>query len=125
LNSKDLLIIIGAVVLAIGAVTAFVGGLGEVGYIQCVANSGTACTSTGSPQYITVFLANSEMLSVGLSVALIGAILIIGGSITSYLAKLTGELKTIMTPTRICPKCGTQAALTAKFCPSCGNKLIE
>jgi zinc-ribbon domain len=119
------LIIIGALVLAIGAVTSLVAGFGEIGYIQCIANSGPSCTSAGSTQYVTVFLANSETLSVGLTVALIGAVLIIGGSITSYLAKLTGELKTIMTPMRICPKCGTQAALTSKFCPSCGNKLSE
>ncbi len=125
MNSRDLLIIVGGIILAIGTVTSFIGGLGEVGYIQCIANSGIACTSTGSTQYVTVFLANSELLSVGLSVALIGAVLIIGGSITSYLSKHTGEMRTIMTPTRICPKCGTQAAMTAKFCPSCGNKLSE
>lgn len=119
------MLILGAVVLAVGSVTALVGGLGENGYIQCIANSGPACTSAGSPQYITVFLANSELLSVGLSVALVGAVLIIGGSITSNLGKLTAELKAIMTPTRVCPKCGMQAVLTAKFCPSCGNKLTE
>lgn len=125
MNPRSLLLIIGALVLAIGAATSLVGGIGEVGYLQCIANSGASCTGAGSTQYVTVFLANSELLSVGLSTALIGAVLIIGGSITTYVGKLTGELKTIMTPMRICPKCGAQAALTATFCPSCGNKMYQ
>lgn len=65
------------------------------------------------------------MLSVGFSVALIGAVILVGGSITSYVAKLADELKTSMTPLRVCPKCGMQVAGTAKFCASCGNKLGE
>ena len=123
MNLRSVLLLIGAVVLATGAVASILGGVGEVGYLQCIGNSGTSCTSTGSTEYVTVFLANSELLSVGLSTSLIGAVLIVGGSITSYVGKLGGELQTIMAPMRICPKCGTQAVLTAKFCPSCGNSL--
>src|SRR5712692_8685828 len=79
---------IGAIILAVGAIIALIGGYGEVGYIQCIASSGAACTATASTQYITVFLANSEMLSVGLSIVLVGAVIMIGGSITNYLARL-------------------------------------
>ena len=116
---------IGAIVLTIGAVLALIGGYGEVGYIQCIASSGAACTAAASTQYITVFLANSEMLSVGLSIVLVGAVIMIGGSITNYLARLGDELKASMSPTRLCPKCGAQVAGTSKFCQSCGNKLGE
>ncbi len=116
---------IGAIILAVSAVVSLIGGYGEVGYIQCIASSGAECTATASTQYITVFLANSEMLSVGLSIALVGAVIMIGGSITNYLAKLGDELKAGMSPTRLCPKCGAQVAGTSKFCQSCGNKLGE
>ncbi len=108
-----------------GAVVALIGGVGEVGYIQCIASSGSACTATANTQYITVFLANSEMLSVGLSVVLVGAVIMIGGSISNSVAKLSDEMKAAMSPTRICPKCGAQIALTSKFCQSCGNKFGE
>jgi hypothetical protein len=64
LLQKNRLFEIGALILAVGAVFALIGGIGEVGYIQCIASSGSACTATASTQYITVFLANSEMLSV-------------------------------------------------------------
>ena len=74
---------------------------------------------------ITVFLANSEMLSVGLSLVLVGAVIMIGGSITNYLARLGDELKASISPTRLCPKCGAQVAGASKFCQSCGNKLGE
>jgi hypothetical protein len=116
---------IGAIILVVGAVVALLGGSGEVGYIQCIASSGAACTATASTQYITVFLANSEILSVGLSIVLVGAVIMIGGNITNYLAKLGDELKATMSPTRLCPKCGAQVAGTSKFCQSCGNKLGE
>ena len=116
---------VGVIILVVGAVFALVGGFGEVGYIQCIASSGAACTATASTQYITVFLANSEMLSVGLSIVLVGAVIMIGGSITNYLAKLGDELKASISPTRVCPKCGAQVAGTSKFCQSCGNKLGE
>jgi len=102
-----------------------IGGYGEVGYIQCIASSGADCSATASTQYITVFLANSEMLSVGLSIVLVGAVIMIGGSITNYLARLGNQLKVSMTPTRLCPKCGAQVAGASKFCQSCGNKLGE
>jgi hypothetical protein len=122
---KNRLFEIGAIILVIGAVVALLGGYGEVGYIQCIASSGAACTASTSTQYITVFLANSEMLSVGLNIVLVGAIIMIGGSITNYLARLTDELKASMSPMRLCPKCGAQVAGTSKFCQSCGNKLGE
>ena len=116
---------IGAIILVIGAVVSLIGGYGEVGYIQCVASSGAACTATASTQYITVFLADSEMLSVGLSIVLVGAVIMIGGSITNYLARLGDEMKASMSPTRVCPKCGAQVATSSKFCQICGNKLGE
>ena len=116
---------IGAIILVVGAVFALIGGYGEVGYIQCIASSGSACTATASTQYITVFLANSEMLSVGLSFVLVGAVIMIGGSITNSIARLSDEMKASMSPTRLCPKCGAQVAGSSKFCQSCGNKLGE
>ena len=114
---------IGAITVAVGAITSVIAGIAEVGYIQCIANGGSACTGAGSTQYITVFLANSDMLSVGISVALIGAIVMIGGAISGSVAKLGEELKASMAPTRLCPKCGTQVGLTTKFCPNCGTNL--
>ncbi len=122
---KNRLFEIGAIILVVGAVFALIGGYGEVGYIQCIASSGSACTATASTQYITVFLANSEMLSVGLSIVLVGAVIMIGGSITNSIARLSDEMKASMSPTRLCPKCGAQVAGSSKFCQSCGNKLGE
>jgi len=58
-------------------------------------------------------------------VVLVGAVIMIGGSITNYLARLGDELKASMSPTRLRPKCGAQVAGTSKFCQSCGNKLGE
>jgi len=72
LLQRNSLFEIGAIILVVGAVVALIGGIGEVGYIQCIASSGSACTAAASTQYITVFLANSEMLSVGLSIVLVG-----------------------------------------------------
>src|SRR6266516_2325626 len=92
---------IGAIVLAVGAVASIIAGYGEVSYLQCLPAGGSACST--DTQCFTVFLANSEMLSVGLS----------------------NELKTSMSPTRLCPKCGAQVTGTSKFCQSCGNKLGE
>jgi hypothetical protein len=114
---------IGAIILAVGAVVSLIGGYGEVSYIQCLPSGGSACAT--NTQYITVFLANSEMLSVGLSIVLVGAVIMIGGSITNYLARLSDELKANIVPTRLCPKCGAQVAGTSKFCQNCGNKLGE
>lgn len=104
-----------------GAIASVVGGLGEASYYQCIATSGTACT--GNTQYFTVFLANSDVLNVGLSVVFVGALLMIGGSITNSIAKLSDEMKASMSPVRLCPKCGAQIAGTLKFCQNCGNKL--
>jgi len=114
---------IGAIVLAVGAVASIIAGYGEVSYLQCLPAGGSACST--DTQYFTVFLANSEMLSVGLSIVLVGAVIMIGGSITNYLVRLSNELKTSMSPTRLCPKCGAQVTGTSKFCQSCGNKLGE
>jgi len=114
---------IGAIIVAVGAVASLIGGYGEVSYIQCIASSGSACTASGNTQYLTVFLANSEMLSVGLSIVLVGAIIMIGGSITNYLAKFSDELKTTISPMRQCPKCGAQVSGTSKFCQNCGTGL--
>jgi ribosomal protein L40E len=116
---------IGAIILAVGAIISLIGGYGEVGYIQCIASSGSACTAAASTQYITVFLANSEMLSVGLSIVLVGAVIMIGGSITNSVAQLSDEMRATMSSTRVCPKCGAQVSLTSKFCQSCGNKFGE
>ena len=114
---------IGVIILAVGATVALIGGYGEVSYIQCLPSGGSGCVT--DTQYTTVFLANSEVLSVGLSIVLVGAVIMIGGSITNYLAKLGDELRANMTATRLCPKCGAQVAGTSKFCQSCGNKLGE
>jgi zinc ribbon protein len=114
---------IGAIILAAGAVISLIAGYGEVSYIQCIAASGSTCTSSTSTEYITVFLANSEMLSVGLSIAFVGAVIMIGGSITNYLAKLGDELRTSLSPARMCPKCGAPVAETSKFCQNCGANL--
>ena len=114
---------IGVIILAVGAIVALIGGYGEVSYIQCLPSGGSGCATDA--QYTTVFLANSEVLSVGLSIVLVGAVIMIGGSITNYLAKLGDELRANITPTRLCPKCGAQVAGTSKFCQSCGNKLGE
>lgn len=111
------------IVLAVGVVIALIGGYGEVSYLQCLPSSGPGCST--NTQYITVFLANSEMLSVGLSIVLVGAVIMIGGSITNSVAKLSDEMKASMSPVRLCPKCGAQVAGTSKFCQSCGNKLGE
>jgi hypothetical protein len=116
---------VGVIVLVIGAVVALIGGIGEVGYIQCVAASRSECTAASSTEYITVFLASADTLSVGLSVAAIGAVILIGGSIGNYLVKLANELKSSIAPMGVCPKCGIQVGNTIKFCPNCGNKLRE
>ena len=95
---------IGVIILAVGAIVALIDGYGEVSYIQCLPSGGSGCAS--DTQYTTVFLANSEVLSVGLSIVLVGAVIMIGGSITNYLSRLGNQLKVSMTPTRLCPKCG-------------------
>ena len=114
---------IGLIVLVVGAVISLIGGIGEIGYILCIASSGAACTATASTQYITVFLADSETLSLGLSIALVGAVIMIGGSITNSIARLSDEMKANMSPDRLCPKCGAQVAATSKFCQNCGASL--
>ncbi len=110
--------------MAAGAITSFVGGLGEVRYIQCVAAPSSQCTVTGA-QYITDFLANADMLSVGLNLVLVGVVIAVGGIITNYMARLSNELKPRTSTIPSCPKCGAQFTGTAKFCANCGNKLGE
>jgi hypothetical protein len=119
------LLIIGAVVLGIGVIMALIGGVGEIGYYQCIASSAPACTSSGNNQYITVFLANNDILSVGTSVALMGLLISLIGIVMGYMSKFANDMKTSMTPQRICPKCGVTVTSTSKFCPNCGNKLGE
>src|SRR5438105_15588613 len=102
----------GVIILAVGAIVGLIGGYGEVSYIQCLPSGGSGCAT--DTQYTTVFLATSEVLSVGLSIVLVGAVIMIGGSIPNYLAKLGDELKASMTPTRLSPKRGAQAAGTSQ-----------
>jgi zinc-ribbon domain len=119
------LLVIGAIVLGVGIVTALIGGIGEIGYYQCVASSGPACTSSGNNQYITVFLANNDIFGLGANVAFMGLQISLVGILVSYISKLANDLKASMSPQRICPKCGVTLSSTAKFCPNCGNKFGE
>ena len=117
------LFIIGLIVLAAGIIAALVGAIGEIGYYQCVAASGPACTSSGNNQYITVFLANNDIWGFGLNLSFMGLQIALIGVVISYISKMGNEFKTSMTPQRMCPKCGVTVSSTAKFCPNCGNKL--
>lgn len=119
------LLLVGAVVLAAGAIASIIGGLGESGYIQCIANSGIACTSSGSPEYITVFLANSELLAVGTNVTLIGVVLVLGGLLLRYISRFEQEVRSSLSTKIACPKCGTQVSSTMRFCPACGTSLTS
>ena len=121
---RSRLFYIGVIVLAVGAITSFIGGLGEVTYIRCVSLPSSQCAVT-DVQYTTDFLANSEILGVGMDFLLLGVIILIAGIITNYMTRLTNELKPSTATTRLCPKCGVQVARTAKFCDNCGNKLGE
>src|SRR5207249_9941903 len=71
---------IGVIILAVGATVALIGGYGEVSYIQCLPSGGSGCVT--DTQYTTDLFRNPEMVSVGLSIVLVGAIIMIGGSIT-------------------------------------------
>ena len=122
---RNKLFVIGLVVLGAGIVTTLIGAAGVIGYYQCVATSGPACTSANNNQYITVFLANNDTWTFGLNLAFMGLQISLIGVITSYMSKLSNDLKTSMTPQRICPKCGVTLSSTAKFCANCGNKLGE
>jgi hypothetical protein len=66
------LILTGAVILGIGAIVGVIGGVGELAYYQCVENGSAPCTTTGSNQYVTVFLANNDLLTIGMNVLLVG-----------------------------------------------------
>ena len=119
------LLLIGATVLVIGAITAIVGGIGVIGYYQCVASSSPACTSQSSDQYVTVFLANNDILNVGLNLAFMGIQISLVGILAVYIFRSTNELKTSMASKRTCPKCGGTIPDTAKFCANRGNKFGE
>jgi ribosomal protein S27AE len=123
LHTGWLLIIVGAIVLALGAIAALIGGIGEVTYYQCVASSSASCTSPGSNQYITVLLANNDILTVGLEVGLMGIVILLAGILSGQISKVAPELRISMAPQRTCPKCGTVVASSAKFCPTCGTSL--
>lgn len=122
-NVGLVLFLIGAIILVAGAIASIIGGLGESGYIRCIANSGTACTSSGSTEYITVFLANSELLAVGTSVTLIGVVLVLGGLLLRYMNRFELEVRTSLSSKVACPKCGTQVSSAMRFCPACGTSL--
>lgn len=131
-----LLIILGATILGIGAVLSGVGGAGELAYYQCVANSGSQCTSAGNNQYITVFIANSDLLGIGMNLLSMGVLILLAGIITNYITTLSPAEVGLNTPSQIasqtqqvpnlnrtCPKCGSQVAPTSKFCGFCGTSL--
>jgi ribosomal protein S27AE len=118
-----LLIIIGAIILGVGLVLAVVGGAAEYGYYQCVASSGAGCTSTGSNQYVTVFLANNDLLTVGMNVLLVGVLLLLAGIVTMYMPVSREGFQPMANTMRQCPKCGAQVEASHKFCGACGNNL--
>ncbi len=118
-----LLLAIGAVMLGIGLVLATIGGMGEYGYYQCVASASASCTSSGSFQYYTVFLANSDILAVGENVLLFGLLVFLAGAVIRYIPSFVPEHGALSSLPRRCPKCGAQAEATAKFCAVCGNGL--
>src|SRR5437879_13666544 len=91
LLQRNRLFEIGAIILVVGGVVALIGGYGEVGYIQCIASSGADCSATARTQYITVFLANSEMLSVALSMDLVVAIIMNSSASINYLSRVCIE----------------------------------
>ena len=131
-----LLIIMGATVLGIGAVLSGVGGAGELAYYQCVANSGSQCTSVGNNQYITVFIANSDLLGLGMNLLSLGVIILLAGIIANYIithspavaglyspSQVASQTQQVPNLNRTCPKCGSQIAPTSKFCGFCGTSL--
>jgi ribosomal protein S27AE len=118
-----LLIIIGAITLAVGLVLAAVGGAGEYGYYQCVASSGAGCTSNTSNQYVTVFLANNDLLTIGMNVLLVGVLILLAGIVTMYVPISSEGFRPSTSPMRLCPKCGAQVEASHQFCGACGNNL--
>ena len=131
-----LLIILGSTILGIGAVLSGVGGAGELAYYQCVANSGSQCTSAGNNQYITVFIANSDLLGIGMNLLSMGVIILLAGIIANYIttpspataglnpsSQIVTQTQQVPTLNRTCPKCGSQVAPTSKFCGFCGTSL--
>jgi len=118
-----LLIMIGAITVAVGLVLGAAGGAGEYGWYQCVASSGPACTASGNTQYYTVFLVNNDLLNVGLSVLLIGVLVLLAGIVTMYMPASIQASIPVANPVKLCPKCGAQVEDSHKFCGACGNNL--
>jgi hypothetical protein len=127
----------GAVILGIGAIMGVIGGIGELAYYQCVASASAPCTSAGNNQYVTVFLANNDLLSIGLNLLLVGVLILLAGVVTWYIptvghllgmgANLAHQSPGPMQPSvsllRQCQKCGATVAPGHKFCAVCGNSL--
>lgn len=114
---------IGASILAVGLGMSAIGGAGEVGWYQCVASSGPGCTAAGNTEYYTVFLANNDLVNVGLSVLLIGVLILLAGIITMYMPISSEGFRPMSNPMKLCPRCGTQVEASHKFCGTCGNSL--
>jgi hypothetical protein len=117
------LIVIGSLTLTIGLGLSGVGGAGEYGYYECVASSGAGCTSTGSNQYVTVFLANNDLLTVGMNVLLVGVLILLAGIVTMYLPVSKEGFQPMGSSVRLCPKCAAQVEPSHKFCGACGYNL--
>ena len=131
------MILTGAVILGIGAIISVIGGVGELAYYQCIANGSASCTATGSNQYVTVFLANNDLLTVGMNVLLVGVLILLAGIVTWYMpvaGYLPGTVTNLprpsigptqqgLSPARQCPKCGASVESGHKFCAVCGNNL--
>jgi hypothetical protein len=131
------LILTGAAILGIGAIVGVIGGVGELAYYQCVENGSAPCTTTGSNQYVTVFLANNDLLTIGMNVLLVGVLILLAGIVTLYMPTVshlpgmapdlshlgTSPMQPSVNPVRQCTKCGAQAVPGHKFCAVCGNSL--
>lgn len=114
---------VGAAVLAVGLGFSAVGGAGELAYYQCVASTGPGCTSAGNNQYITVFLANNDLMIIGMNILLIGILILLAGILTMYMPLSIEGIRPLASPTRQCTKCGAQVEASHKFCGACGNSL--
>jgi hypothetical protein len=118
-----LLLSIGAAVLAIGIGMSAVGGAGVLAWYQCVASSGPGCTASGNNQYYTVFLANEDVLNVGLNLLFVGVLILLAGIVVWYIPISGDRLRAPVNQVRLCPKCGAQVEASHKFCAVCGNNL--
>ncbi len=130
------LIVTGAVILGTGAVIGAIGGAGELAYYQCIANSLASCTTAGNSQYITVFLANNDLLTLGMNVLLVGVLVFLAGIVTLYMPTVgymsgmgaslphsaLGPMQPSLNPVK-CAKCGAAVEPGHKFCAVCGTSL--